>query len=87
MSGRLGPGDLFVGIFLCLFGAVFTFAGSGGALIVLGEWLPDPHGYSGMNAMILLLALSALPIGLLCLWGGVVTMRGGTARRHRGDQE
>jgi hypothetical protein len=86
MSGRLGPGELFVGIFLCLFGAVFVFLGSGGALMVFGEWLPDEQGYARLSTTILLLALSALPIGLLCLWGGVTMLRG-DARRDGGDEE
>jgi hypothetical protein len=78
MSKGPNVGLILVGIFVILFGLCIALVGGGCAILLL---LEPPRGeLAGGLVIFLLMALAALAIGLLILWGGSKVVQAGTSR-------
>jgi hypothetical protein len=78
MSKGPNVGLILIGSFVILFGLCIALVGGGCAILIL---LEPPRGeLAGGLVIFLLMALAALGVGLLILWGGYKVVRVGTAQ-------
>ncbi|HEY5713078.1 MAG TPA: hypothetical protein VIT38_14385 [Allosphingosinicella sp.] len=78
MSKGPSVGLVLVGLFIILFGLCIALVGGGCTILIL---LDPPRGELADGFVIfLLMALAALGIGILILWGGYKVVQAGYAR-------